>query len=309
MNIVFAGTPDFAIPALEALHESEHKVSLVISQQDRPRGRGKKMTPTPVKKRALELGLETYEPASINSQEAIEKLKEIDPDCIIVVAFGQILKKELLNLAKYKCLNIHASLLPKYRGAAPINWAIINGEKETGISIMRMDEGLDTGPVLKQEAIPIGEEDDSISIHDKLGQLGAKMIVEVLDHLETDRIPEIPQDDSLSNYASMLDKEMGRIDWSKKGLEIHNLIRGLKPWPSAYSFYNGENIKIHKARRMEKFKDAANGEIVKVNDEGLFVNCQDQCIVIEELQFPGKRKMQVSDYLKGNEIDIGVKLI
>lgn len=309
MNIVFAGTPDFAIPALEALHESEHKVSLVISQQDRPRGRGKKMTPTPVKKRALELGLETYEPASINSQEAIEKLKEIDPDCIIVVAFGQILKKELLNLAKYKCLNIHASLLPKYRGAAPINWAIINGEKETGISIMRMDEGLDTGPVLKQEAIPIGEEDDSISIHDKLAQLGAKMIVEVLDHLETDGIPEIPQDDSLSNYASMLDKEMGRIDWSKKGLEIHNLIRGLKPWPSAYSFYNGENIKIHKARRMEKFKDAANGEIVKVNDEGLFVNCQDQCIVIEELQFPGKRKMQVSDYLKGNEIDIGVKLI
>lgn len=309
MNIVFAGTPDFAIPALEALQQSNHNISLVISQKDRPRGRGKKMIPTPVKKRALELGLETYEPASINSKEAIEKLEEIAPDCIIVVAFGQILKKELLNLAKYKCLNIHASLLPKYRGAAPINWAIINGEKETGISIMRMDQGLDTGPVLKQEAIPIREEDDSISIHDKLAQLGAKMIVGVLSHLETGEITEIPQDDSLSNYAPMLNKEMGRIDWSNKGLEIHNLIKGLKPWPSAYTFYGGENIKIHQAKRMEKFQEADNGRIVKVSDEGLFVNCQDQCIVIEELQFPGKRKMHVSDYLKGNEIDRGVKLI
>lgn len=308
MNIVFAGTPEFAIPPLEVLHKEGYNISLVITQEDRPRGRGKKLLPTPVKKKAMELGIETYQPDSINSPESLEKLREISPDCIIVVAFGQILKKEVLDLPKHGCINIHASLLPKYRGAAPINWAIINGEEETGISIMKMDEGLDTGPILKQGSIPIGEEDDSITIHDKLSKLGGKLIVETLKEVEKGLVKEIPQDDNLSSYASMLNKKTGLIDWNDKGRNIVNLIRGLKPWPSAYTSYKGENFKIHKAKQIPKFSNEENGVIVKVNEEGVFINCDDSCIVVEELQFPGKRKMHVSDYLRGNSIETKIKL-
>lgn len=309
LNLVFAGTPEFALPTLEALYENGHNISLVITQKDRPRGRGKKLKPTPVKKKALELGLEVYQPDSINSQESIEILKNIAPDCIVVIAFGQILKKEVLNLPKYNCINIHASLLPKYRGAAPINWAIINGETETGITIMKMDEGLDTGPILNMKSIPIEDTDDSISIHDKLSVLGGEMILETLRDLEKNTIKEIPQNDSLSTYAPILTKEMGKINWNDSGVKIVNLIRGLKPWPSAFTIYNGENLKIHEARRIPKFIEGDNGAIVKISDEGVFVNCKDESIVIEVLQFPGKRKMHVSDYLRGNEIDPQVKLV
>lgn len=308
MNIVFMGTPDFAVPALECLYSRGHNISLVITQKDKQRGRGKKVLPSPVKEKALELGLEVYQPDSVNMDESIEKLKEVNPDVIVVVAFGQILKKQVLNLPKYGCLNIHASILPKYRGAAPINWAIINGEKETGISIMKMDEGLDTGDILKVERIPIKEDDDSISIHDKLSSLGGKLIVEVLDDIEKGHINRIPQDDELSSYAPMLTKKTGRIDWNNNGDTIINLIRGLKPWPSAYFVYNGNNIKIHKAAKRERFPGKDNGLVVKVTDEGIFVNCQDSAIVIEELQFPGKNKMKVSEYLRGNEFPVNIKL-
>ena len=308
MNIVFAGTPEFALPALEAIYNSKHNISLVITQKDRRRGRGKKMQYTPVKEKALELGLEVYQPDNINSIEAIDKLKDLKPDCIIVVAFGQILKEEILNLPKYGCVNIHASLLPKYRGAAPINWAIINGEEKTGISIMKMDKGLDTGPILNIKSIPIEDSDNSISIHDKLSFLGGKMILETLEDLENGTIKEISQDDNLSNYASILTKNMGNINWDDSGKNIINLIRGLKPWPSAYTFYNNQNIKIHEAKIIEKFSNEGNGIVVKVNDKGIFVNCEDKCIVIEVLQFPGKKRMHISDYLRGNEFDTHVKL-
>lgn len=308
MNIVFMGTPEFAVPALEALHSKGYDISLVITQKDKRRGRGKKLLPTPVKEKALELGLEVYQPDSVNEKDTINRLIEINPDVIVVVAFGQILKKDLLNIPKYGCLNIHASILPKYRGAAPINWAIINGEKETGITIMEMDEGLDTGDILKVERIPIEKDDDSISIHDKLSHLGAKLIIQVLEEMRMGKIEKTPQNHELSSYAPMLSKETGRIDWNNNGNNIINLIKGLKPWPSAYFIYNGDSIKIHKARMEDRLNDEENGVVVKVSDEGIYVNCKDSTIVIEELQFPGKRKMKVSEYLRGNEFPTNIKL-
>ncbi len=308
MKIVFMGTPQFAVPSLDALYNSGHEISLVITQKDKPKGRGKKVLPTPVKERALELGLEVYQPDSVNSQESINRLKEIDPDCIVVVAFGQILKKEVLSLPKYGCLNVHASLLPKYRGAAPINWVIINGEKKTGITIMEMNEGLDTGDILKAKEILIEEDDDSSSLSDKLSKLGSELIVEVIDDISKGNITKIPQNHELSTYAPILSKKMGRINWNSNGENIINLIRGLKPWPLAYTSYKGENVKIHKARNVEKFSEKANGTVVKVSPDGIFVNCNDSCIVIEELQFPGKKKLYVSEYLRGNEFEEGVVL-
>jgi len=308
VNIVFMGTPEFAVPALEALHSKGYDISLVITQKDKRRGRGKKLLPTPVKEKALELGLEVYQPDSVNEKDTINRLIEINPDVIVVVAFGQILKKDLLNIPKYGCLNIHASILPKYRGAAPINWAIINGEKETGITIMEMDEGLDTGDILKVERIPIEKDDDSISIHDKLSHLGAKLIIQVLEEMRMGKIEKTPQNHELSSYAPMLSKETGRIDWNNNGNNIINLIKGLKPWPSAYFIYNGDSIKIHKARMEDRLNDEENGVVVKVSDEGIYVNCKDSTIVIEELQFPGKRKMKVSEYLRGNEFPTNIKL-
>lgn len=303
MKIVFMGTPEFAVPSLEALHNSGHKISLVITQKDKPKGRGKKLLPTPVKEKALELGLEVYQPDSVNSQESIERLKEINPDCIVVVAFGQILKKDVLNIAKYGCLNVHASILPKYRGAAPINWAIINGEEKTGITIMEMDEGLDTGDILKIREISIEEDDDSFTLADKLAKVGSELIVETLMDVEKDNITKIPQNDELSSYAPMLSKAMGRIDWNKNGENIVNLVRGLKPWPLAYTQYKGQDVKIHKVKKVEKFSQEPNGMVVKVTHEGIYVNCQDSCIVIEQLQFPGKKKLHVSEYLRGNEFE------
>ncbi|NLW23166.1 MAG: methionyl-tRNA formyltransferase [Tissierellia bacterium] len=308
MNIVFMGSPGFAVPALESLYEEGHNISLVITQKDKPRGRGKKMHPTPIKAKALELNLEVYQPDSVNSPECIDRLKEINPDCIVVVAFGQILKKEILELPKFGCINIHASLLPKYRGAAPINWAIINGEKKTGVTIMEMDEGLDTGDILKVKEITIGDEDDSQSIHDKLSLVGSRLIIETLKDIKEGKITKIPQDHSLASYAPMLTKEIGRIDWNDTGDNIVNLIRGLKPWPSAYMIYEGKNVKIHQVEKIEKFSDEENGRVVKVSDDGIYVNCSDACIVIKELQFPGKKKLKVSDYLRGNRFNDNIKL-
>lgn len=301
MNIVFMGTPEFAVQALESLYNNGHNISLVVTQKDKPKGRGKKVLPTPVKEKALELELKVYQPDSINSTESIDKLKEINPDVIVVVAYGQILKKDILDLPKYGCLNIHASILPKYRGAAPINWAIIDGEGKTGITIMKIDEGLDTGDMLKIEEIPIEADDDSVTIHDKLSFLGGKTIVEILEDIENGLISARPQNSDQATYASMLSKKTGRINWSNKGDNIVNLVRGLKPWPLAYTIYEGENIKIHKVRKIEKFNNKQDGTVVKVSDEGIFVNCSDSCIVIEELQFPGKKKLKVSEYLRGNK--------
>ncbi|OLS01708.1 methionyl-tRNA formyltransferase [Tissierella creatinophila] len=307
-KIVFMGTPDFAVKSLEALYKDDYDIKLVITQRDKKRGRGKKIQYTPVKQKALDLGLQVYQPEDINTPEIVNLLKDIAPDFIVVVAFGQILKKEILDIPKYKCINVHASLLPKYRGAAPINWAIIDGEKETGITIMEMEKGLDTGDMISKASIPIDTKDDYISIHDKLSSLGGELLTRTLKDIKTGKAQITPQDDSLSSYAPMIYKMTGKIDWNSSGRHIVNLIRGVVPWPVAFTSYKGENLKIYKAELTDRINKEKSGMIVKVSDEGLFINCDDSTLIVKELQFPNKKRMQVKDYLKGNTIEVGTIL-
>lgn len=308
MKIVFMGTPYFAVPTLKVLFERGYSIDLVITQKDKPKGRGKKVQYTPVKDEALNYGLEVYQPESINNEEAIEKIKAINPDFIIVVAYGQILKKEILEIPKYGCYNVHASLLPKYRGAAPINWAIINGEKQTGVTIMEMEKGLDTGDMVLWESISINNDDDAITVHDRLSDLGGNLIIEALEGIIAEQLSKTPQDNSLSTYASMMNKEMGKINWNDSSNNIKNLVRGLKPWPSAYTHYKEEVLKIHKVSVEDKLEEGQNGSIIKVNNRGIYVKTSDKIIVIEELQFPGKKKLTVEEYLRGNSIEKGIVL-
>lgn len=308
MKIVFMGTPDFAVPTLQALFSKGYSIELVITQKDKPKGRGKKVQYTPVKEKALELGLEVYQPDSVNDIESIDKIRSINPDFIVVVAYGQILRKDILEIPKYGCYNVHASLLPKYRGAAPINWVIINGEKETGVTIMEMEEGLDSGDIVLCKSISINSDDDAPSIHDKLSILGGDLIIEALEGIKDGILTKTSQNHSLSTYASMLDKNMGRINWSDKGENIINLVKGLKPWPSAYTQYKDEIVKIHKASLIDKVKEGNIGEIIKVDNKGIYVNAQDKTVILEEIQFPGKKKLKVEEYLRGNSIEQGIIL-
>lgn len=309
MNIIYMGTPEFAVPSLVNLHNNGFDISLVITQSDKPKGRGKKLQFSPVKEKALELGIEIFQPKNINEEESIQKIRSLRPDFIIVAAYGQLLKKEILEIPKYGCLNVHASLLPRYRGAAPINWAIINGEDETGITIMNMELGLDTGDMILEKSIPIKDCDDFISIHNKLSDIGAELIIDAIKSIIDDRAIYKPQDNSKSNYAPMLYKETGRIDWNKVGLDIYNLVRGLKPWPNAYTEYKGEIVKIHRVKFLKETTDNKIGEITKVNKEGIYIAVKDGYIIIEELQFPGKKVLTVAQYLAGNTIDVGSILI
>lgn len=308
MKIVFMGTPDFAVRTLERIHEENHKIELVVTMPDRPKGRGKKMTPPPVKVKAQELGMDVFQPQKINNEVSIAKLKKISPDVIVVVAYGQILKEEILTLPKYGCINVHASLLPKYRGAAPINWVIIKGEKMTGITTMHMEKGLDTGDMLLKKETPIGENETAGELHDRLMEIGANLLVETLTGLEQDSIIKIPQDHSLSSYAPIMDKNLGRIDWSKSATEIKNLVRGTEPWPSAFTKYKNDKIKIFNVEVLKKFEEGQPGQVVKVSNEGIFVNSIDDCLLVKEIQFPGKKRMKVENYLKGNTFECGVIL-
>lgn len=309
MKIIFMGTPDFAVPTLEALAKKGYSIDLVITQQDKRRGRGKKLQHTPIKEKALELGLEVFQPENVNDEESIGRIKNLNPDFIVVVAYGQILKKEILDAPKYSCINVHASLLPKYRGAAPINCAIVDGEKETGITIMEMEEGLDTGDMITWESIPIASDDDAQIIHDKLSDLGGATIVDALESIKDGKSTKTVQDDALSSYAYMLSKETGIINWNRSGESIKNLVRGLKPWPSAYTRYKEDTVKIHSVEVVDKIKGGKIGEIVKVDSEGIYVNALDKTVIIKELQFPGKKKMLAKDYLRGNEIEEGIVLL
>lgn len=308
MKVIYMGTPEFAVPTLESIYNKGYDISLVITQEDKPKGRGKKFQYTPVKEKALAFGLEVYQPKNVNSLESIEKIKNLEPDFIIVAAYGQILKKEILSIPKYGCFNVHASLLPKYRGAAPINWSIINGDTETGISIMEMEEGLDTGDIVLTESIEIDESDDYITIHDKLSLLGGNLILEAMDQIVDGNAKFIKQDDSQSNYAPMIFRETGHIDWTLSGKKICNLVRGLKPWPVAYTIYNDEIVKIHKTKYIASKKSSNYGEILQVNKEGIFVTVSDGIIIIEELQFSGKKVLTVAQYLAGNQIVVGTVL-
>ena len=305
MKAIFMGTPEFAIPSFEALYESDFEIALVVTQPDRPKGRGKKLSSPPVKLVALEHDIEVFQPERIKDREAIEKIKQVKPDLIIVVAFGQILPKEILELPKYGCINVHASLLPKYRGAAPINFAIINGEKKTGVTTMYMEEGLDTGDMLLKNEVEITPEDTASTLHDKLAIAGKKTLSDTLKAIiNTELVPE-KQDDSISSYAPIMTKELGKINWDRSAEAISNLVRGTDPWPSAYTLYDNSVLKLFAPVVLDKQSKEKPGTIVAVSSEGIDIASADYIVRIKEIQISGKKRMPVGEFLKGNVLEIG----
>jgi len=308
MKIVFMGTPDFSVGTLEKLIEAGHEVLAVITQPDKPKGRGKAMQHTPVKEAALRHGIPVYQPVKVREPEFIEILKGLNPEVIVVVAFGQILPKAILEMPKYGCVNVHASLLPKYRGAAPINWSIIDGEEVTGVTTMKMDVGLDTGDMIMKTEVPIEKDETAGSLHDKLSMAGALLCVETLRKLEDGTAIFEKQDDSLSNYAKMLDKNLGKIDWSNDAAYIERLIRGLNPWPSAYSSFEGKTLKIWAAEVIEDEADGVAGEIVAVTKNGIQVKTGKGILEIRELQLEGKKRMEAGAFLRGYPVVTGTIL-
>ncbi|NLM03933.1 MAG: methionyl-tRNA formyltransferase [Clostridiales bacterium] len=308
MNIIFMGTPEFAIPSLQTLIQENYNILAVFTQPDRPRGRSKKLVMPPVKEKALEHNIKVYQPKTLKDSEVVETIKELNPDLIIVVAYGQILTKEVLDIPKHGCINVHASLLPKYRGAGPIQWAIINGEKTTGITTMYMDVGLDTGDMILKEEINIGENETAVELHYRLSVLGGEVLKKTLDNLKSGEITRTKQDDSKSTYAPMLTKDLGIIDWTKSAREIHNLIRGTIPWPVASTKYKGETMRIFKSRVEEDIKENVPGEIIKVTNDRIYVGTSKDILIIDEIQFSGGKRLNVKDYLVGNTIEQGIIL-
>ena len=304
MKIIFMGTPDFSVPCLNSLIEAGHEVQAVFTQPDKPRGRKQELTPPEVKVCALEHGLTVYQPKTLRDGEAMKIISELNPDCIVVVAYGKILPKEILDYPKYGCINIHASLLPKYRGSAPIQWSVINGEKETGVTIMQMDEGIDTGDMLYQKAVPIGIDDTAESMFEKLSVLGGEMIVEALDKLEKGELTADKQDDSLSTHAPMLDKKISEIDWHKSAAEVHNLVRGLYSWPIAQTSLHGKKLKIYRTSPAKGYGEAG----AVIGTDPLTIACGDGAVEICELQLEGKKRMDAKTFLIGHPLKINEKL-
>ncbi len=300
MNIIFMGTPEFSVPSLEALVGAGHNIQLVVTQPDKPFGRGKKIKKSEVKEKAELLSLNIFQPTKIKDDEAVAVLKELKPDLIVVIAYGQILSKEILDIPKYGCINVHASLLPKLRGAAPINWGIINGDSLGGITTMLMDVGLDTGDMLLKKEVAIENEFTAKDLHDKLKIVGADLLLETVDLAAKDRLNKIKQIDEDSTYAPMLNKEVARIDWNEKSKNIYNKIRGLNPDQVAFFSFEGNNIKIYKSSFIEKKVEFTPGTVVEVDNSGICVSTADGIVVLEEIQFPGKNKMKVVDFLRGN---------
>lgn len=303
MRVVFMGTPDFAVPCLEALVNAGYEVIGAFTQPDKPKGRGYALAPPPVKVTALEHNIPVYQPKTLRDGEALKILEELSPECIVVVAYGKILPKDILELPKYGCINVHASLLPKYRGAAPIQWSVINGESETGVTAMYMDEGLDTGDMIMKRSCEIGENETAGELHDKLSALGAQLIVEALKALENGSAKREKQDDSLSCYSPMLDKSLCQIDWSKSAQQVHNKVRGLSPWPVATSLINGKKVKIHQT--LLSSDNGTPGEIISLSP--LTVACGSGSVIINELQLEGKKRMNSQSFLNGHKLNIGDK--
>lgn len=301
------GTPDFSVPTLQSLIDSKHQVIAVVTQPDKPKGRGNEMSFPPVKEKALQYEIPIFQPVKVREEPFINTLKELNPDAIVVIAFGQIIPKSILDLPKYGCINIHASLLPKLRGAAPIQWAIINGEEETGITTMFMAEGLDTGDMLLKTVVPIEKEETGGSLHDKLSVIGGDLILETLEQLENGTAIRIKQDDKLSNYVGTLNKSLGNIDFSKPAKEIERLIRGLNPWPSAYTFLNGKMLKIWKASVIEKEYTSQTGVVVEVTKDEVIVKTGEGALAFKELQLEGKKRMTTDAFLRGYTIVEGTK--
>ena len=311
MRIVFMGTPDFSVPALKALVEAGHQVTAVVTQPDKPKGRGKDVQMTPVKIQALEYGIPVYQPVKVKTPEFVEVLKKEAPDAIVVIAFGQILSKEILDLPKYGCVNIHASLLPKYRGAAPIQWAVIDGEKETGVTTMMMDVGLDTGDILETKVIPLDPKETSGSLFEKLSKAGGPLILSTLEKLEKGTITRTPQGELGTSYAKMLTKTLGDINWTMSATAIERLIRGLNPWPSAYTQWEGKTMKIWEAEVedvVETIDTHEPGTITEVTKHGFKVQTGEGRLAIKSLQIPGKKRMEADAFLRGYHIETGEKL-
>ena len=306
MRIVFMGTPEFAVPCLQKLIDCGHEVTGVFTQPDKPQGRKMILTPPPVKELAIANGIPVYQPVKMRDGTALEMLKEANPELAIVVAYGKILPKEILEFPKYGCINIHASLLPKLRGAGPIQWSVINGFEKTGVTSMQMDEGLDTGDMLISREIEIGENDTAGDLHDKLSLLGAEVLEETINALIAGELKPEKQNHDEFTYAPMLSKELSPIDWNASASEVHNKIRGLSPWPSATAVLGDKKVKIHKSILVSDSGKAA-GEIIE-SGKRLVVSCGDgKCIEILNLQAEGKKAMSAADFMRGNAVNIGDK--
>lgn len=324
MKIVFMGTPDFAVPALKALAESaKHEVSLVVTQPDRPRGRSGKPAPSDVKLCAEQYGIPVFQPEKVREEAAMERLRRENADIFVVAAFGQLLPKTILEMPRFGCINIHGSLLPAYRGAAPVQWAVLDGQKEAGDTIMQMNEGLDTGDILMQESIPLSADETAGSLYDKLSSMGGPLLLKALDAIEAGTVTPVPQEDSGTHYAKMLRKEMGNIDWTKSAEEIGRLVRGLNPWPSAYTHWNGKMLKIWMAEPVTQeelsalgcdekngmdLKEAQPGTVMIVTKDTLMVQTGDGLLALTELQMEGKKRMPVQAFLMGCRMQTGEKL-
>lgn len=312
MKVIFMGTPDFAVPVLRGLAESkEHEVTAVITQPDKARGRSGKLVFTPVKELAVECGIPVYTPERVKAPEFVNRLREIPCDVIVVVAFGQILSKEILTMPKYGCINVHASLLPRWRGSAPMQWAILSGDKKTGLTTMQMDEGIDTGDMLLRREVDIEPEDTGESLHDKLAALGSGLLLETLEQLQRGKLVPQPQKDEDSTYAKMLTKELGRIDWNMDAARIERYIRGLNSWPGAYTRFREKTLKLWKAQVVSKDSlqevtmpvGTCPGMIIAADKESFTVSTGKEYLRILELQLEGKKKMDTASFLRGVKIE------
>lgn len=303
MRIIFMGTPDFAVPALEALVKGGHEVAAVVTQPDKPKGRGRAVSMTPVKQKALAHGLCVYQPLRVREPEFVGILRELRPDAIVVAAFGQILPKEVLEIPPRGCVNVHASLLPRYRGAAPIQRAILDGERETGVTTMLMDAGLDTGDMLEKAVVPVAEDETGDSLHDKLSAAGASLILSTLGKLEAGSLAPVPQPEEGACYARMLKKEMGDIDWAMEASAIERLVRGLNSWPGTYTGWKGRTLKIWKARVVEREYEGACGEVVYTDKSTILVKTGKGSLSLLELQPEGKKRMAADAFLRGYPLE------
>lgn len=311
MQVVFMGTPDFAVPTLEALIKKGHRVLAVVTQPDKPKGRGKQVQPGPVKQAAGKYGLPVLQPASVKTPEFLATLQELKPEVMVVVAYGKILPRAVLALPPYGCINVHASLLPGYRGAAPIHWAVMNGETRTGVTTMLMDAGMDTGDVLLKGELIIGPEDNVGTVHDRLARLGADLLVQTLDLAAGGKLSRTPQDHRQATYASLLKKEHEKIDWARSARAIHDHVRGMDPWPGAYTICDGRVLKIWQTRliREQSLAKGVPGEILSVQpDQGLVVQTGSGQLLISELQLQGSKRMDTISFLRGKKVLPGTLL-
>ena len=310
MKIIFMGTPDFAKESLEAVYNAGHEVLAVVTNPDRPKGRGMKLVSSPVKEFAVEKGLKIYQPEKVkNNVEFIDEIKKFQPDVICVVAYGKILPKEIVEIAKYGCINVHGSLLPQYRGAAPIQWAVLNGDKKTGVTTMYMDTGMDTGDMILKEEIEIGEDETTGEVWKKLSKIGANLLVKTLKQIEDGTAPRIPQSSDFS-MAPMLEKDMSKIDWKNKNAkQIKNLVRGLNPIMGTYSYLDGKKIKFWKVDILQDDKSGIeSGTVIKADSkDGLYIKAKNGIIKVIEIQGENAKKMSIQDFLRGNKIEIGSK--